>query len=84
MILNERQDTYMMEVEIKQAIIKRSKELIAVVDGSKFSQVGLASFAFPERINPIVTDVSTTREAVKAFREKGIEVLISQTQSRQD
>ena len=85
MILNERQDTHMLEVELKKAIIKRSIEAISVVDGSKFNHVGLASFPFPERINPIVTDVSAPRETVKCFAEKRqIDFLISQTQSRQD
>jgi DeoR/GlpR family transcriptional regulator of sugar metabolism len=71
-------DANLQEVELKQFIIERSREVIAVVDGSKFGQVGLSTYAPVEKISRIVTDNSAPFEMVAAFRERGIEVLIAE------
>lgn len=70
-------DTHLQEVELKQAIIERCQEVIAVVDGSKFGQVALASFAPIDKISRIVTDDSAPPDLVRALRERGIDVLIA-------
>jgi DeoR/GlpR family transcriptional regulator of sugar metabolism len=71
-------DANLQEVELKQFIIERSREVIAVMDGSKFGQVGLSTFAPVERISRIVTDNSAPADIVADFRERGIEVLIAE------
>lgn len=76
-IINGLTDAPMLEVELKQHIVGRAQQVIAIVDGSKFGKLGLASFARVEQINKIVTDKSAPSEEIKKFRNKGIEVLIA-------
>src|SRR5262245_39259095 len=71
-------DANLQEVELKQFIIERSREIIAVVDGSKFGQVGLSTFAPLDKISRIVTDDSAPADMVAEFRQRGIEVLIAE------
>jgi DeoR family transcriptional regulator of aga operon/DeoR family fructose operon transcriptional repressor len=72
-------DANLQEVELKQFILERSREIIAVVDGSKFGKVGLATFAPTEQISRIVTDDSAPASMVADFRARGIEVIIAET-----
>ncbi|MCA9935709.1 MAG: DeoR/GlpR transcriptional regulator [Ardenticatenaceae bacterium] len=72
-------DTNLQEVELKRCIVDRSHEVIAVVDGSKFGQIGLASFASAHKLTHIVTDDSAPPDQIQAFRDEGIEVLVAQT-----
>lgn len=70
-------DTQVPEVELKQDIIARSKEVVGLVDSSKFGRIGLLSFATTEQINKIVTDKSIPSEYIKLFKDKSVEVLIT-------
>jgi DeoR/GlpR family transcriptional regulator of sugar metabolism len=72
-------DTPLVEVELKEAAIERSKEVIAVVDASKFGQMGLACFAPVGRLSRIVTDNAAPPEIIQDFQSKGIDVLIANT-----
>ena len=67
-------DAPLMEVELKRTVIQNSREVIAVVDGSKFGRLGLASFAAPAQISRIITDDSAPAEMVAAFRALGVVV----------
>jgi DeoR family transcriptional regulator of aga operon len=69
----------MQEVELKQFIIERCQEVIAVVDSSKFGQVALSTFAPLDKISRIVTDDGAPTEMVAEFRARGIEVLIAES-----
>jgi DeoR family transcriptional regulator of aga operon len=69
----------MQEVELKQFIIERCQEVIAVVDSSKFGQVALSTFAPLDKISRIVTDDGAPAEMVAEFRARGIEVLIAES-----
>jgi DeoR/GlpR family transcriptional regulator of sugar metabolism len=70
-------DTHLAEVELKRAIIRRAQRVVAVLDGSKFGRVGLASFAALERISHVVTDDTAPPDLVAALRERGLTVLIA-------
>ncbi len=71
-------DTHLAEVELKQAILGRAKEVVAVLDGTKFGRLGLASFATLEQIDCLVTDSSAPGEMVEALRARGIQVLVAE------
>lgn len=66
-----------LEIELRQYIVESAKEVIAVVDGSKFGQTGLASFARIEQLDYIVTEESAPIEMIEALRERGSQVLVA-------
>lgn len=70
-------DTHLTEVELKRGIIARAQEVVAVLDGSKFGQLGLASFATLADITRIITDDTSPPEMVDAICERGVEVQIA-------
>lgn len=65
-------DSPLMEVELKRAIMRNSRDIIAVVDGGKFGRLGLASFAAPYEITHIVTDETAPTDMLSAFQELGV------------
>jgi DeoR/GlpR family transcriptional regulator of sugar metabolism len=70
-------DTNLHEVTLKQTIIERCQEVIAVVDSSKLGQIGLASFAPLDRVSTVVTDSAAAPALVDALRARGIRVMIA-------
>ncbi len=70
-------DSPLIEVEIKQTVIPRCQEVIAVVDGSKFGRHSLATIAPLTAVSRIITDNSAPPRLLKAFREQGVEILVA-------
>jgi DeoR/GlpR family transcriptional regulator of sugar metabolism len=70
-------DTHLMEVELKQFIIERAREVIVVMDGAKFGRTALASFATVEQIHRVVTDEAAPPDMLAALRDRGVEVLVA-------
>lgn len=70
-------DAPLIEVEIKQAVIPRCHEVIAVVDSSKFGGVSLATIAPLTDISRVVTDRGVLPQFMDAFHEQGVEILIA-------
>ncbi|MBZ0288079.1 MAG: DeoR/GlpR family DNA-binding transcription regulator, partial [Anaerolineae bacterium] len=65
------------EIELRQCIVENAKEVIAVVDGSKFGQTGLASFAQIDQLDYIITEASAPANMIEALRERGTQVLVA-------
>ncbi len=72
-------ESNLLEVEIKETVIRAASEVIAVVDGSKFGQTGLISFAQIDQLNFVVTDSSAPNDVICALRDRQISVLIAGT-----
>ena len=70
-------DTHLVEIELKKFIISRSREIIVLVDGSKFRQIGLSAYASINQISKIITDASAPVEEIKKLRTEGVEVLVA-------
>ncbi|HZR38676.1 MAG TPA: DeoR/GlpR family DNA-binding transcription regulator [Ktedonobacteraceae bacterium] len=64
------------EVELKRAIVENAKEVIAIIDHSKWGQVAFATFCPLERIKLIITDAKAPTDMVEEARSKGIEVMV--------
>jgi DeoR family transcriptional regulator of aga operon/DeoR family fructose operon transcriptional repressor len=64
------------EVAIKKRFIERAKEVVAVVDSSKWGHVGFASFATVDEVDCIITDEDAPSDMVAALREVGVEVIV--------
>ena len=69
-------DTNQYEVQLKQRMVARSKEVIAIVDSSKWGQVTFASLAAVEQLDHVITDTEAPPAMVAALRERGITVTL--------
>ena len=69
-------DTNQYEVELKQRMVERSKQVIAVVDSSKWGQVTFAALASVEQLDQVITDDGAPAGMVAALREHGIQVTL--------
>ena len=65
------------EVAIKRDLVKRAKRVVAVMDSSKWGQVGFARFAAIDELHCVVTDDGAPPDMVAALREAGVEVVIA-------
>jgi DeoR/GlpR family transcriptional regulator of sugar metabolism len=63
------------EVELKRAIVEAAKEVIAIIDHSKWRQVAFATFCPLDRIKLIITDMQAPTDMIEQVRENGINVL---------
>jgi DeoR/GlpR family transcriptional regulator of sugar metabolism len=69
-------DTNQYEVELKQRMVERSKQVIAVVDSSKWGQVTFASLAAVEQLDHVITDEAAPEVMVAELRDRGIDVIL--------
>ena len=64
------------EAEVKRPLAAMCRQVIAVLDATKWGRVGLASFANLEDIGCIVTDRHAPADLVEQVRALGIEVIL--------
>jgi DeoR/GlpR family transcriptional regulator of sugar metabolism len=64
------------EAGVKRALVAMCRQVITVLDATKWGRVGLASFARTEEIDTIITDTHAPAELVDQFRSAGIEVIL--------
>jgi DeoR/GlpR family transcriptional regulator of sugar metabolism len=64
------------EAKIKRALVGRCRQKIALLDSTKWGQVGLASFAGVDEFNTIITDAQAPANLVKQVRGLGVEVMV--------
>jgi DeoR family transcriptional regulator of aga operon len=62
--------------EMKRCMVARSREVVAIVDSSKWNQVAFATFASLEQVHQVITDACAPADTVAAMRELGIIVTI--------
>lgn len=62
------------EVRLKRAIVDAAKEVIAIVDHTKWGRVAFATFCPLERVRMVISDARAPAELVEAVRQRGIEV----------
>ncbi len=70
---------YLSDAEIKQAMIKASRNVILCMDSSKIGRVFLARFAPLDSINTLITDSGIPDESREALQKQHIEVIIAST-----
>ncbi len=63
------------EADVKRPLVAMCREVIAVLDATKWGRVGLASFADVAQIHKIITDTHAPAELVAAVRAAGVEVV---------
>ena len=65
------------EAEVKRPIAAMCRQVVAVLDATKWGRVGLASFAGPQDIDCVITDTHAPAQMVAAVRTLGIEVVLA-------
>ncbi len=69
-------DTNEYEVQLKRRMVARSKEVIAVVDSSKWGQVTLAPLVSVDQLDRVITDKGAPADMVAALRQRNVEVML--------
>jgi DeoR/GlpR family transcriptional regulator of sugar metabolism len=70
-------DVNSAEVAIKRSLVAEAKQVIAIVDSSKWGRVGFASFASIDQVDYVITDEGAPPDMVAALREAGVDVIIA-------
>lgn len=65
------------EVAIKRDLVSQTKQVIALVDSSKWEHVGFASFASVDQLHTVISDAGAPPDMVTALREAGVNVVIA-------
>ncbi len=63
------------EADVKRAVVATCRQVVALIDATKWGRVGPASFARPEDLNVIVTDAQAPAELVEQARALGTRVV---------
>jgi DeoR/GlpR family transcriptional regulator of sugar metabolism len=64
------------EVALKRAIVAAAKEVIGLIDHSKWNQVALASFCSLQQLSCIITDKRAPRRMVEQAKARGVQVIL--------
>jgi DeoR/GlpR family transcriptional regulator of sugar metabolism len=59
---------------VKRSLITRCRQVIAILDASKWGRVGLATFASIEDIDKVITDADAPSDLVEQVRAAGVSV----------
>lgn len=55
------------EVQLKRAMVRAAKEVIAIIDHTKWGQVGFVSFASIDQVDCVITDDGVPPDMVAAL-----------------
>lgn len=64
------------EAEVKRLLVSRCRQVIAVVDATKWGRAGLASFAHLDDVDIVITDQDARSDLVDQVRSTGVEVIL--------
>jgi DeoR/GlpR family transcriptional regulator of sugar metabolism len=70
-------DVHSEEVEIKRSMVNAAKEVIAIIDHSKWNHVAFATFCPTDRLTAIITDADAPTWMIEQARSRGIQVWIA-------
>jgi DeoR/GlpR family transcriptional regulator of sugar metabolism len=65
------------EAEIKRPLVAMCRQVVAVVDATKWGRVGVASFATLPHVHKVITDTHAPAALVAQVRALGIEVILT-------
>jgi len=69
-------DVDSFEVEMKRTLVAACREVIAVVDSSKWGHLAVASFASLDQLDRAIADAAAPADMVAELRARGIEVTL--------
>ena len=62
------------EADVKRPLVAMCRQVIAVLDATKWGRVGLASFARLDELDCVVTDAQAPADLVEQVRSWGVEI----------
>lgn len=62
------------EAQIKRSMVAAAREVIAIVDHTKWERAAFATFCPTDQISVVLTDQSSPDAMVRALRDRGVEV----------
>lgn len=71
-------DSNEMDIEVKQTMVKQAKEVILLIDHTKFSQTGLTQIAPLHNFDRIITDSGIRQEDIADFAKNGIDIEVAE------
>lgn len=69
-------DVSLAEAEVKRPLVHLCRQVIGVLDATKWGRAGLASFATLSQIHTIISDTRAPADQVEGLRAAGIEVVL--------
>jgi len=63
------------EAEVKREMVTMCRQVVALIDATKWGRVGLASFAHPEQLHSVITDLGAPTALVEQARTFGMRVI---------
>jgi DeoR/GlpR family transcriptional regulator of sugar metabolism len=70
-------DVNSAEVAVKRDMVAHARQVIAIVDSSKWGRIGFVSFASIDQVDCIITDKDAPPDMVAALREADVNVVIA-------
>ncbi|HSN74190.1 MAG TPA: DeoR/GlpR family DNA-binding transcription regulator [Anaerolineae bacterium] len=67
-------DVSVDEADVKRVLVGLCRQVVAVLDATKWGRVGLASFAALDQIDTVITDQSAQPDLVAQVRAAGVDV----------
>jgi DeoR/GlpR family transcriptional regulator of sugar metabolism len=64
------------EAEVKRLLVNRCRQVIAVIDATKWGRAGLASFARVADVDVVITDHNARPDLVEQVKSAGVEVML--------
>jgi len=63
---------------VKRALLTRCRQVIAIIDASKWGRVGLATFASIDELDKVITDHDAPPDLVQQVRASGVQVILTE------
>jgi DeoR/GlpR family transcriptional regulator of sugar metabolism len=64
------------EAAVKRPLVARCRQVIAVIDSTKWGRAGVASFASLDQVSCVITDAGAPEEGVREVQAAGVKVQI--------
>jgi len=69
-------DPHPLEMEVKKIMCKNAKNIVALIDSSKFEKRSLTTCIKIEEINYLITDIHASKSIIDAIKAKNVEVKV--------
>jgi DeoR/GlpR family transcriptional regulator of sugar metabolism len=69
-------DLNQYEVDLKRLMVERSKEVIAIIDATKWGQVAFSTFASLDQVDQVISDAPVPEDMVFGLQAHGVKVTL--------